>query len=278
MSDANLRRIWLVADDYGISPAVSAAIRDLIARARINATSVMVVAPSFSPREAAALQAAAGTHAAVGLHMTLTAPFHPLSAGFAPTRSGAFLPLAAMAGRALARLLTPALLDAEIAAQFAAFHSAFGRAPDFVDGHQHIHVFPQIRDALLRAAKRAAPQAWLRQCGRAKAAPKRLADPKGYVLDALSARFRRLAAAAGVRTNPAFAGTYSFAPDAQYEQLFPGFLDGLPDGGLVMCHPGQVDGELRRLDPLTGLRAREYEYFLGNDYSDLLKARGYSLA
>ena len=38
----------LCADDYGISPAVSAAIRDLIARRRINATSVMVVAPSFS--------------------------------------------------------------------------------------------------------------------------------------------------------------------------------------------------------------------------------------
>ena len=41
------RRIILCADDYGISPAVSAAIRDLIARGRINATSVMVAAPKF---------------------------------------------------------------------------------------------------------------------------------------------------------------------------------------------------------------------------------------
>ena len=42
------RIIWLCADDYGISPAVNAAIRDLIARGRLNATSVMVVAPQLS--------------------------------------------------------------------------------------------------------------------------------------------------------------------------------------------------------------------------------------
>jgi hypothetical protein len=41
------RHIWLCADDYRISPAVNVAIRDLVVRGRINATSVMVVAPSF---------------------------------------------------------------------------------------------------------------------------------------------------------------------------------------------------------------------------------------
>ena len=51
------RRIWLCADDYGISPAVNAAIRDLIGAGRINATSVMVVAPSFHRSEAVALNA-----------------------------------------------------------------------------------------------------------------------------------------------------------------------------------------------------------------------------
>jgi len=41
------RPIWLCADDYGISPAVSKGIRDLVAQGRLNATSVMVAAPSF---------------------------------------------------------------------------------------------------------------------------------------------------------------------------------------------------------------------------------------
>ncbi|HXX52732.1 MAG TPA: ChbG/HpnK family deacetylase [Xanthobacteraceae bacterium] len=277
MNETKLRRIWLCADDYGISPAVGAAIRELIARGRINATSAMVVAPGFSPDEAGALADAAKTRAAIGLHLTLTAPFRPLT-DFVPLRGGAFLPLAPMAGRALLRSLDAAALDMEIARQFAAFDAAFGRAPDYVDGHQHIHVFPQVSEALLRVIREAAPKAWLRQCGRSALARKSLGDPKGYILDALSARLRRLAAAAGVRTNAAFAGTYSFAPQADYAALFPDFLDGLPDGGLVMCHPGHVDPQLRQLDPLTDLRESEYAFLGGEDFPQLLAARGIALA
>ena len=276
MSSA-LRHIWLCADDYGISPAVSAAIRELVGRGLINAASVMVVTPSFSASEAARLRDAAAAHAAIGLHLTLTAPFRPLS-DFAPLRDRAFLPLNGMAGHALLRRLDAARLEAEIASQIAAFRHAFGRAPDYVDGHQHVHVFPQIGDALFRVIERDAPQAWLRQCGRAAASPKSLADPKGYVLDALSARLRRLARRHGVRTNPAFAGTYSFRPDADFSKLFGEFLDGLPDGGLLMCHPGKVDQELRQLDPLTDLREREYAFFLGERFPKILAERGYALA
>ncbi len=278
MSEQTLRCIWLCADDYGMTPAVDTAIRDLIGRGRINATSVMVASQNFSQNQAVALAVAAAARAAIGLHVTLTAPFRPLSSGFAPLRDGAFLPLSAMAGRALIRSLTPTLLDIEIAAQFSAFRTAFGRAPDFVDGHQHIHVFPQIRKAVLRAIRQYAPQAWLRQCGRPVAARKSLADPKGLILDALSAKLRRLAAQHGVRTNPAFAGTYAFRAEADYAKLFPGFLDALPDGSVVMCHPGKVDAELRRLDPLTDLREREYAYFLDDAFPRLLTARGYTLA
>jgi len=270
MSDRPQRRIILCADDYGISPAVSGAIRDLIGKKRINATSVMVTTPTFSHAEAAALRDAAGDHAAIGLHLTLTAPFQPHGHGFAPLRHGAFLPLASMARRGLSRSLTPALLDAEIAGQFTAFHNAFGRAPDYIDGHQHIHVFPQISEALLRVTKHAAPHAWLRQCGRAA---RRNLEPKGLLLDGLSRRFRRLAAEHGLRTNPAFAGTYAFSKRADYAKLFPKFLDGMPDGGVIMCHPGVVDAELARLDPLTDLREREYAYFLGDGFPKLLAER-----
>ncbi len=272
-----LRHIWLCADDYGISSAVSAAIRDLVARGRINAASVMVVTPSFSATEAIALREAAVTGAAIGLHLTLTAPFRPQS-DFAPRRNGAFLPLSGMAARGLMHRLDQMRLETEIASQFAAFRRAFGRAPDYIDGHQHVHVFPQISDALVRVTKQEAPHAWLRQCGRASAARKSLADPKGYILDALSARLRRLTAKHGVRTNPAFAGTYSFRGDVDFGKLFAQFLDGLPEGGLVMCHPGKVDQQLRELDPLTDLREREYEFFRGNRFPQLLAEHGYALA
>ena len=268
------RRIILCADDYGISPAVSGAIRDLLARRRINATSVMMAAPSMDAAEAAALTAAANG-AAIGLHLTLTAPFEPLSRAYAPLRRGSFLSLPAMLRRAHLRLLKPERIANEIARQFAAFTVAFGRPPDFVDGHQHVHLLPQVREALLGGVKDAAPGAWLRQCGRiALPAHQRIADRKALLLDGLSRRFCRLAREAGVPTNPAFAGTYAFHSCADYRAVFAKFLDGMPDGGVIMCHPGVVDAELARLDPLTDAREREYAFFLDDAFLRLLTAHG----
>ena len=278
MKERARRHVWLCADDYGISPAVSKAIRDLVAHGRLNAASVMVAAPNFSPADATALLHAAGKKAAIGLHVTLTAPFAPLSHGFVPLRHGAFLGLAATLHRTHLRAFKPELLTIEILRQFEAFAAAFGRPPDFVDGHQHVHLFPQVRDAFLRVAKEAAPAAWVRQCGRSVPAHKRFADRKALLLDGLSRRFRRLAAAHGVRTNPAFAGTYAFASRAEYAKLFENFLDHLPDGGLIMCHPGKVDAELKRLDSLTDLREREFDFFAADTFPRLLAAHGVTLA
>ena len=162
------RRIWLCADDFGISAAVNTAIRDLVVRRRLNATSALVVAPSFQRSEAVALDVlnAAAPRVAIGLHLTLTAPFQPLSKSFKPLREGAFLPLAAMAGRALMHQLEPDALAAEVTRQVECFIESFGRTPDFIDGHHHVHIFPQISDVLFAVVARAAPNAWLRQCGR----------------------------------------------------------------------------------------------------------------
>jgi predicted glycoside hydrolase/deacetylase ChbG (UPF0249 family) len=274
MNTSPRRRIILCADDYGISPAVSGAIRDLLSRRRINATSVMMAAPSMDAAGAAALIAAANG-AAIGLHLTLTAPFEPLSHAYEPLRHGAFLSLPAMLRRAHLRLLKPERIAVEIARQFAAFTVAFGRPPDFVDGHHHVHLLPQVREALLRAVKDAAPGAWLRQCGRiALPAHKRIADRKALLLDRLSRRFCGLAREAGVHTNPAFAGTYGFHSRADYRALFAKFLDGMPAGGLIMCHPGIVDAELARLDPVTDAREREYAFFLDDAFPRLLTAHG----
>ena len=33
-----------------------------------------------------------------------------------------------------------------------------------------------------------------------------------------------------------------------------------------MCHPGHVDDELKRLDPLTTVREREYAYLAGDGF------------
>jgi predicted glycoside hydrolase/deacetylase ChbG (UPF0249 family) len=276
------RRIWLCADDYGISSSVNAAIRDLIMRRRLNATSVMVAAPSFHRSEAVSLNMLNAGHArvAIGLHLTLTAPFVPLSAGFRPLRDGAFLPLREMLLRSLFRLLPRQPLAIEVATQLKAFVTAFGRAPDFIDGHQHVHLFPQVREAVLAVTKAAAPNAWVRQCGRVAPLRRRFSDRKGLLLDHLSRAFRRRAARFGVATNPAFAGTYDFTsvPAPDFAKLFPSFLDRLPADGVVMCHPGIVDAELARLDPLTTQREREYAYMTDDMFPLVLRAHGVALA
>ena len=154
----------------------------------------------------------------LGLHVTLTAPFSPMSADFSPLRKGHFLSLNDVLRGAVARRLQSELLITEIATQLRAFIDVFGRPPDFVDGHQHVHLFPQIRDALLRVVAQGAPEAWVRQCARAKSG-RRLQDRKALTLDILSFGFRRKAKRLGIKFNPGFAGTYSFNSRANYERF-----------------------------------------------------------
>ncbi|WP_347264152.1 ChbG/HpnK family deacetylase [Nitrobacter sp.] len=265
------RRIRLCADDYGISPGVNRAIRDLIGRERINATSVMVVGPAAGRDEVEALKTAASRHSncVIGLHLTLTAPFHPLTLHYRPLDGGLFPPLSRMLRASVLRRLEPEMILDEVTAQIAAFAERFGRAPDYVDGHQHVQIFPQVRDAFLSAVRNAAPGAWVRQCGRRQPLAQQLGSAKALLLDVLSAGFRREAARNGIGFNPAFAGAYDFRkPD--FAALMQQFLDGSPDGGLIMCHPGFVDDTLIAFDPLTGQREREYAFLAGDHFADML--------
>jgi predicted glycoside hydrolase/deacetylase ChbG (UPF0249 family) len=215
--------------------------------------------------------------AALGLHVTLTAPFTPLTKDFAPLRAGHFPAHKDMMQAAMTRRLQPKLLAEEIAAQVRAFEKAFGRLPDFLDGHQHVQLLPQVRDAFLKVTAELAPTAWVRQGARARSA-RALHDRKGLVLDILSLGFRRKAHRFGLATNPAFAGAYIFNAKANFARIFPRFLKGLPDGGLIMCHPGFVDDTLKSLDSLTTLREHEFAFFSSDAYLDLLAEHGVALA
>jgi predicted glycoside hydrolase/deacetylase ChbG (UPF0249 family) len=275
-----MRRIWLCADDYGISLGVNRGIRDLIARGRLNATSVMVVGGAIGRDEVEALKAAAASapRAAIGLHVTLTAPFRPLTMHFRPTHGGLFPPFRKLLRAGLARRLDSEIIRTEVMVQLKTFGELFGRPPDFVDGHQHAQLYPGVRDGFLEAVKEFAPKAWVRQGGRNASLAQRLTEPKALFLDLLSAQFRRRAARASISVNPAFAGAYDFSKAPEFAPLMARFLDGLPDGGLVMCHPGFVDEALIGLDPLTTQREREHAYLAGEQFPRLLAANNVTLS
>jgi predicted glycoside hydrolase/deacetylase ChbG (UPF0249 family) len=280
MNDAAPRRIWLCADDYGLSPGVNRAIRDLIGRGRLNATSVMMVGPAIGRDEASALQAIAAnsSRCAIGLHVTLTAPFRPLTMHFQPLDGGMFLAFPQLLRAGLLRRLDPEIIHAELIVQLATFNEMFGRAPDFVDGHQHAQLFPQVRDAFLAAVKEAAPNAWVRQSGRHRPLARRLGTPKAMLLDILSAQFRKRASRANIAFNPGFDGAYDFSRQPDFSVLMRQFLDGLPEDGVIMCHPGFVDEILVNLDPLTAQREHEHAFLGGEHFPRLLAANKVTLA
>ena len=196
---------------------------------------------------------------------------------FQPIDGGLFLPFPKLLRAGLLGRLDPEIIHAELMVQLATFHEMFGRPPDFVDGHQHVQLFPGVRDAFLAAVKQAAPDAWVRQGGRNQPLVRRLGAPKALFLDMLSAQFRHRASRANIAFNPAFAGAYDFSRRPDFGSLMAEFLDGLPEGGLVMCHPGFVDDTLVSLDPLTIQREHEHAFLGGGHFPRLLAANKVTL-
>ncbi len=266
------RRFVLCADDYGLSPGVGAAIRDLIDQGRLSATSCMSVCPGW-PREAALLKPLAG-RADIGLHLTLTdqAPLGPMPR-LAP--GGRLPPLGRLMLLALARRLDRGEIAAEVQRQVAAFTAAFGAPPAFIDGHQHVHQLPIIRDAVIDALK-PLPGAYARLCREPAAAIVRrdIAVAKTLLISALGLRFAALARRHGVRVNTSFRGVYDFGTTRPFAEMMGVFLDQVPPGTLMMVHPGIPDEELRQADPLVAPRAVEYEYLHSPAFSALLDSRG----
>ncbi len=268
------KRIRICADDYGIAPGVSRAIRALIENRRINATSVMTLFPDLGEEAQRLCEAAEGSGASIGLHLTLTGGFKPCAAG--PLGGDKLPSMGRLMAAAFTRRIDRKAVAAEVDAQFAAFAAAFGHPPDHVDGHQHAHVLPGIRGIVLDATQRHAPAAWVRDCTAAPAARQGF-DAKGRLISALSRGEAKAAAARRLSTNKGFAGAYVFASGTAFEPLLAHVVAGLPDKGLMMVHPGFVDEVLAARDPLTTQRAREYDVLAGPSFPDILAKAGATL-
>lgn len=271
--------ILLCADDYGLAPGVNAAIRELIAAGRLTATSVMSLCPHW-PGGAAPLRDLAD-RADVGLHFTLTdqPPLGPLPR---LARDGRLPPLGRLMGLAYGGRLDPVEIRDELSRQLDAFTTAWGGPPAYIDGHQHVHQLPTVRDAVADALA-ALPGAYVRLCGEPATAILRrgVAVPKTLLIGGLGGGLARLARERGIPTNTRFAGVYDFAAATPFADLLPRLLatPGLTpdDRPLVMVHPGFPDDELRRVDRLVAPRRAEYEFLKSQDFAELLDQRGLRL-
>lgn len=259
------RPVVLCADDFGLSDGVSQGILELAALGRISATGVMSNMPGWR-RNAPALRVYRD-RIGTGLHLNLTTG-KPLGAMPALAPNGAFPQLGPLLRQAFSgRLPAPEVRD-EIDRQLAAFEDALGAPPDFVDGHQHVHVLPGIRQELIEAlkAKGYGPHLWLRDPSDTLLSilDRRMATRKAIVVRSLAVGFGKLVRAAGYGVNEGFSGFSPLEPQTDAPTVLRRAFRGLGPSPVVMCHPGHVDEELRSLDPILESRAAELA-FLSSD-------------
>lgn len=258
-----MRRIVICGDDFGMNPAVDAAILHLAGMGRMSAVSCLSLGPSF----AASAVALRGHDADVGLHLNLTESLGDLPA----------MPLPVLIARACARRLDPAAIDRAVHRQLDAFELACGRAPDYVDGHQHVHQLPVVLPRLLHALRRryGARRPWLR-CTLPRL-PRGMAPAdafKARVIGALGGHaLCRAAREDGWRTNARLLGVYGLRGGARhYDALLRRWLAAAHEGDLLMCHPAVATPS--RNDALERQRAAEFAVLSGDGLAEALLRHG----
>jgi chitin disaccharide deacetylase len=275
---SSFRSVILCADDFGLADGVSRGIVELAEMGRLSATGAMTNMPGW--RRAARSLMPLRDRIAVGLHLNLTAG-SPLGPMPRLTPSGRFPTLKDLLPKALKRQLPGSEIAEEISRQIDAFEEAFGDAPAFVDGHQHVHVLPAIRPALIQALKARgyAGRVWLRDpSDKAMAILRRpIGRNKALIVKSLARGFARSAHAAGFRTNRGFSGFAPLDLSVPVARVFEEAFSKLGAHPLVMCHPGYVDDELRALDPALESRVEELNYLKSDAFRDLLEERGLRL-
>jgi len=252
------RRIAVCADDFGLSAAACRSILALGAAGALTATSCAVDGPAL----AAHLEAlkALRPDLAVGLHVNLTE--NPCFAG------SQALPRW-IAATWLRRRLDVTALQTELRRQLDRFETLFGTPPDFIDGHEHVHQFPVLRELLLEEIHARYGDRVRVRC----TWPSHFRGSKAAIIALLGgAALRRGLRARGLLGNRDFAGVYDLKSAGGYAARMDEWLRTLDDGGLIMCHP-EWPGETPH-----AARAHEHAFFSSADWPRLLRSWNVALA
>jgi len=254
-------RRWVVcADDFALDRGAIEATLALIKLGRVTATSVLVDSPHW--KAAAGELKDVADRADVGLHLNLTQ---------ALDRGSTTWPLPSLVVQSLLRGLPRWRIRDHVERQLGAFTDEFGRIPDFVDGHHHVHQLPVVRDQLLESllALEAKSRPWLRIC----VPPAGVEDSKSRIIAMLGApALQQLARGAGFPTSACLVGVYGFdlRRDAYLARVRQ-WLEAGSDGAVFMCHPSSKSSAQ---DPISSARRMELGVLAGVGYADALTHAG----
>jgi len=250
------KNIVLCADDFGFNPGICKGILHLVRMRRLSAVSCMVNRHAFTlyAEELLALK----NQVQIGLHFNLT------EGNFVSISSKKCFNLNELLIKTHLRLIKPALIAKELHAQLDQFIQIMGCLPDFIDGHQHVHQFPSVRQVILDLyEQRLRPHGtYIRSTYPAISLPQYQIKSKILALTGGNTLHVQLNKS-GIPHNSYFSGVYDFAPGANYRGLFRQWLALAPSDTLIMCHPGEgADSE----DAIGSTRSVELDYFLSDGF------------
>ena len=278
-------RMAVAIDDFGLHAGVRHAVLSLLDLNRVQAIGCMVAGRDW----------AAGCHvlrdlprnqAEIGLHLDLI----DTTCGAMPRHS-----LPGLIALSLSGLLNSTLIHAEIGLQLDRFEQAMGRAPDFVDGHRHVHQLQGVRQPLLQALEQryGSRLPWVRCTRRPRLervneqasgddpGTEKIPLPqfKPAVIESLGgAAMATLMRARSVRHNRRLLGVYDFRGGAsRYERLLAEWVRGAQDGDLLMTHPSSAHQQAQH-DPLATARLAEADVLGGSGFGEMLQRWGIELA
>ncbi len=262
-------KISICADDIGQDPAITQGCLRLFELKRISQISVLSTSP-YVAQDAQSISLARRRGLQVGLHFNLTLPFGH------PPLNMSLLQLMMMSQLGL---LPVEKIQQSFDFQLKTFEDIFQFKPDFIDGHQHVHQFPQIRDVLIHQVLHHYSDAlpWIRSTVLPRNTTQLPQAFKCNLLNVLGgATFLQLLKQNKISCNNGFLGVYDFnAPDiSSYRILMLQWLSLAQEGTLLMCHPAnqQVDN-----DAIGKQRPIEFNYLESTQFLDDLSQHGCQL-
>jgi len=260
-----MKSLVLCADDFSLNPAINAAIVDLVNKKRLSAVSCMTQSPTWM--EDALLLSPFKGQADIGLHFNLTQYF--------PDAFTVALPLLMLQSHL--HLVSKQKIHDSFCKQLDAFESGMQCVPDFIDGHQHVHLFPVIRDIVideyLKRYGNAAKKPYMRSLAQL---PADTHNFKAKVLHGMGTQAHAaLLQKHHIPHNSAFAGIYDFDPAANLDNLMQKWLAVLPANSLVMCHPALNNHA--NDDAIAYARFNEYHYLSGTGFAECLQQQQVTL-
>lgn len=245
------RRLIINADDFGLTPGVTAGILEAHATGTVTSTSMMVHCPGWGDGVA---HARTTPSLGIGLHFNLLVGAPLTRSASICGSDGKFLSLAALTRRSLLGQLRAADVVSECEAQLRALIDT-GIQVTHIDSHRHTHALPVVRRAVAMVA--AGHRLPLRHPVEARWS---IRDDLGrHARSALVAWSWRIASvrAPATRAPDYFVGM-ALHGDRQFASRLAQLLGSIPVGTTeLVVHPGYVDDALAAVDGYTAPRERE---------------------